>query len=173
MYLEGGGCSHKLYNLSIIFCFQNRFPSLTACTIEFTRKTAISSEHIRVWLRNSVVAPILRSAARAHDAVLVRPVNGDEAEAEHVSHLHVAQHAAAVAAQAVDRATAYHVPLLVASKAEKHRASLTRRLEPKHCARAHNLAGQNLHTMECQQVCTKSNPPESSKQLILLQAERF
>jgi hypothetical protein len=144
-----------------LFCYQNRFPSLTACTIEFTRKTAISSEHVRVWLRNSVVAPILRSAARAHDAVLVRPVNGDEAEAEHISHLHVAQHAAAVAAQAVDRAAAYHVPLLVASKAEKHRAGLIRRLEPKHCARA------RAHTTSLAGICTPWNVNRYARRAIL------
>lgn len=68
------------------------------------------------------MTPILRPTSRAHDAVLVRPPDGDEAEPEHVSHLYVAQHAATVTAQPVDRAAAYHVPLLVANKAEKHRA---------------------------------------------------
>lgn len=69
------------------------------------------------------MAPVLSATTLADDPVLVSPEERHEAESEHVAHLELAQHAAAVAAQAVDGTTAHHVSLLVTHEAEKHRRS--------------------------------------------------
>lgn len=82
------------------------------------------SEWIRVCVcwECLVVTPVLSSTARAHDAILVLPEHRDEAEAVRVSHLHVVQHGAAVAAHAIDWAAVYHVALFIAHEEAKHGA---------------------------------------------------